>query len=437
MRISVFGLGYVGTVTAACLAGEGHDVVGADINRDKIEWINSGQSPIIEERIEGIIADVVGKKQLSATLDSKAAISETDVSLICVGTPAKDDGEVDLSYVSRVTDKIGNILKNKSGFHTLVYRSTVPPGTTEEIIIPQLEETSGKKVYIDFDVCYNPQFLREGSGVADFYDPPFIIVGQQSEQAAQIVARLYSSLSAPVELTTIKTAEMLKYACNSFHALKVCFANEIGTIARRIGVDGYELMRLFRLDEKLNLSGLYLNPGFAYGGPCLPKDIQALLQTAVQADHAVPLLEAIADSNRAQIEYGFRLVSSFKKKKIGLLGLSFKSGTDDLRESPLVLLAKKLIADGAQLLVYDRNVNVSRIFGANRSFIEQEIPDIQRYFGSSIEDVVHNSEVVIVGNRDQEYSEAVRRVKDRILVDFVRIAEDVSGMGGNYRGICW
>jgi GDP-mannose 6-dehydrogenase len=437
MRISVFGLGYVGTVTAACLAGEGHDVVGADINRDKIELINSGQSPIIEERIEGIIADVVGKKQLSATLDSKAAISETDVSLICVGTPAKDDGEVDLSYVSRVTDKIGNILKNKSGFHTLVYRSTVPPGTTEEIIIPQLEETSGKKVYIDFDVCYNPQFLREGSGVADFYDPPFIIVGQQSEQAAQIVARLYSSLSAPVELTTIKTAEMLKYACNSFHALKVCFANEIGTIARRIGVDGYELMRLFRLDEKLNLSGLYLNPGFAYGGPCLPKDIQALLQTAVQADHAVPLLEAIADSNRAQIEYGFRLVSSFKKKKIGLLGLSFKSGTDDLRESPLVLLAKKLIADGAQLLVYDRNVNVSRIFGANRSFIEQEIPDIQRYFGSSIEDVVHNSEVVIVGNRDQEYSEAVRRVKDRILVDFVRIAEDVSGMGGNYRGICW
>lgn len=437
MRISIFGLGYVGVVTAACLAKEGHQVIGVDISRDKIEGIMAGKSPIVEDKIADIIADNVSRGTLKATMDAKAAFNESEVSMICVGTPSKENGDVDLTYVLRVAEKLGQLLKNKKEFHTLIFRSTIPPGTTEDKIIPVLEENSGKKVYIDFDVCFNPEFLREGASVDDFYNPPFTIVGVQSDGAAEVVRRVFSFLQAPFETTTIRTAEMVKYVCNTWHALKICFGNEIGTLARRMGIDGYEVMRLFLIDTKQNVSTMYLKPGFAYGGSCLPKDVRGLLYQARGVDYNAPLLAAIPGSNERQLEEGYKIVTSFKKKKIGFLGLAFKGGTDDLRESPLVILAERLLGKGYELLIYDRNVNIARIFGSNKAYIDREIPHIEKLFATSVEDVIYNSEVIIVGNHDSEYLAALKNVKDREIVDFVRISDHPAQLGDNYHGICW
>ncbi|MCC6962122.1 MAG: nucleotide sugar dehydrogenase [candidate division Zixibacteria bacterium] len=437
MRISIFGMGYVGAVTAACLAKEGHRVIGVEISKDKVEQITAGKSPLVEDKIVEIISDVVRQGTLSATMDARSAINETDVSMICVGTPSRPNGDVDLTFVTRVSEKIGQVLKNKSGFHTLIYRSTIPPGTTEEVVIPILEEHSGKRVYLDFDVCFNPEFLREGSAVDDLYHPPFTVVGVQSEGAAEVVKQLFSFVNAPFEVTTIRTAEMVKYVCNVFHALKICFANEIGTLARRFGIDGHEVMRLFALDTKQNISPMYLKPGFAYGGSCLPKDVRGLLYQARKMDYAAPLIAAIPPSNDQQLDEGFQLVTSFKKKKIGFLGLAFKGGTDDLRESALVRLAERLIGKGYELLIYDRHVNLARIFGSNKAFIEKEIPHIEKLFATSIDEVVYGSEVIVVGNYDPEYALALKAARDRRIVDLVRISDNPAALGDNYHGICW
>lgn len=437
MRISIFGMGYVGAVTAACLAKEGHRVIGVEISKDKVEQITAGKSPLVEDKIVEIISDAVRQGALSATMDARSAINETDVSMICVGTPSRPNGDVDLTFVTRVSEKIGQVLKNKSGFHTLIYRSTIPPGTTEEVVIPILEEHSGKRVYLDFDVCFNPEFLREGSAVDDLYHPPFTVVGVQSEGAAEVVKQLFSFVNAPFEVTTIRTAEMVKYVCNVFHALKICFANEIGTLARRFGIDGHEVMRLFALDTKQNISPMYLKPGFAYGGSCLPKDVRGLLYQARKMDYAAPLIAAIPPSNDQQLDEGFQLVTSFKKKKIGFLGLAFKGGTDDLRESALVRLAERLIGKGYELLIYDRHVNLARIFGSNKAFIEKEIPHIEKLFATSIDEVVYGSEVIVVGNYDPEYALALKAARDRRIVDLVRISDNPAALGDNYHGICW
>ncbi len=437
MKISIFGMGYVGVVTAACLAREGHTVVGVEISKDKVEQIMAGKSPIVEAKIAEIIADGVKQKKLTATMDARSAINDTDVSMICVGTPSRENGDVDLTFVTRVTEKIGQVLKNKAGFHTLIYRSTIPPGTTEDVVIPILEDASGKKVYLDFDVCFNPEFLREGSSVDDFYHPPFTIVGVQSEGAAEIVKEMFAFVEAPFETTTIRNAEMVKYICNVWHALKVCFANEIGTLSRRLGIDGYEVMRLFALDTKQNISPMYLKPGFAYGGSCLPKDVRGLLFQAKQRDFAAGLLSAIPRSNEQQLDEGFRLVTSFKKKKIGFLGLAFKGGTDDLRESALVLLAEKLLGKGYELLIFDRHVNLARIFGSNKTYIDKEIPHIEKLFATSIEEVVYGSEVIVIGNHDPEYSGALKGARDRHIVDLVRLVDNPGAFGDNYHGICW
>lgn len=437
MRISIFGMGYVGAVTAACLAKEGHRVIGVEISKDKVEQITAGKSPLVEDKIVEIISDVVRQGTLSATMDARSAINETDVSMICVGTPSRPNGDVDLTFVTRVSEKIGQVLKNKSGFHTLIYRSTIPPGTTEEVVIPILEELSGKRVYLDFDVCFNPEFLREGSAVDDLYHPPFTVVGVQSEGAAEVVKQLFSFVNAPFEVTTIRTAEMVKYVCNVFHALKICFANEVGTLARRFGIDGHEVMRLFALDTKQNISPMYLKPGFAYGGSCLPKDVRGLLYQARKMDYAAPLIAAIPPSNDQQLDEGFQLVTSFKKKKIGFLGLAFKGGTDDLRESALVRLAERLIGKGYELLIYDRHVNLARIFGSNKAFIEKEIPHIEKLFATSIDEVVYGSEVIVVGNYDPEYALALKAARDRRIVDLVRISDNPAALGDNYHGICW
>lgn len=437
MRISIFGMGYVGAVTAACLAKEGHRVIGVEISKDKVEQITAGKSPLVEDKIVEIISDAVRQGALSATMDARSAINETDVSMICVGTPSRPNGDVDLTFVTRVSEKIGQVLKNKSGFHTLIYRSTIPPGTTEEVVIPILEELSGKRVYLDFDVCFNPEFLREGSAVDDLYHPPFTVVGVQSEGAAEVVKQLFSFVNAPFEVTTIRTAEMVKYVCNVFHALKICFANEVGTLARRFGIDGHEVMRLFALDTKQNISPMYLKPGFAYGGSCLPKDVRGLLYQARKMDYAAPLIAAIPPSNDQQLDEGFQLVTSFKKKKIGFLGLAFKGGTDDLRESALVRLAERLIGKGYELLIYDRHVNLARIFGSNKAFIEKEIPHIEKLFATSIDEVVYGSEVIVVGNYDPEYALALKAARDRRIVDLVRISDNPAALGDNYHGICW
>ncbi len=437
MKISIFGMGYVGAVTAACLAKEGHEVIGVDISKDKVEQIGAGKSPIVEAKIGEIIEDVVKRGALKATLDARAAINDTEVSMICVGTPSRENGDVDLTYVTRVTEKIGQVLKNKKEFHTLIYRSTIPPGTTEDVVIPILEEASGKKVYIDFDVCFNPEFLREASSVDDFYNPPFTVVGVQSEAAAEVVKKMFSFLNAPFEVTTIRTAEFVKYVCNVWHALKVCFGNEIGTIARKMGIDGHEVMRLFMIDSKQNISPMYLWPGFSYGGSCLPKDVRGLLYQAKKQDFGAALLTAIPLSNEQQLNEGFKLITSFKKKKIGFLGLAFKGGTDDLRESALVLLAERLLGKGYELLIYDRNVNLARIFGSNKAYIEKEIPHIEKVFATSVAEVVHSSEVIVIGNDDPEYVGALKGIKDRQIVDLARITENPSAQGANYHGICW
>ncbi len=437
MKISIFGMGYVGAVTAACLAKEGHDVIGVDVSKEKIEMINAGKSPIVEAKIGEIMADVVKSGKLKATMDARAAINDTEVSMICVGTPSLDNGDVDLTYVKRVSEKIGQVLKNKKEFHTLIFRSTIPPGTTEDVVIPILEESSGKRVYLDFDVCFNPEFLREASSVDDFYNPPFTVIGVQSEGAAEIVKKMFAFLKAPFEVTTIRTAEMVKYVCNVWHALKVCFGNEIGTLARKMGIDGYDVMRLMMLDTKQNISTMYLRPGFAYGGSCLPKDVRGLLYQAKRVDYPAPLVASIPRSNEQQLEEGFKIVTSFKTKRVGFLGLAFKGGTDDLRESALVLLAERLIGKGYELRIYDRNVNLARLFGSNKAYIDKEIPHIEKLFASSIEEVVYNSDVIIVGNDDPEYVGALKAAKDRIVVDLARIVENPSSLGDNYHGICW
>lgn len=437
MKISIFGMGYVGAVTAACLAREGHQVLGVDINRDKVDQLNNGQSPIVEEKIGDIIKDTVADGSLKATLDAKGAINDTDVSMICVGTPSKPNGDVELSYVERVTEKAAQVLKNKSRFHTFVYRSTIPPGTTENVIIPILEDVSGKKIYVDFDVCFNPEFLREGSSVDDFYNPPFTVVGQQAEASGNVVKEIFGFLSAPFETTSIKSAEMLKYVCNTWHALKVCFGNEIGSLARRMGIDGFELMRLFMLDEKQNLSGMYLKPGFAYGGSCLPKDVRGILYQAKNFDFGAELLNAIPKSNQQQMDEAYSIIKSLNSKKIGFLGLAFKGGTDDLRESALVLLAERLLGKGYELLIYDKNVNMGRIFGSNKAYIDKEIPHIEKHFASSADDVVHNSDVIVVGNKDDEYLSSLKHARAKDIVDLVRIIDDGSELSSSYHGICW
>jgi GDP-mannose 6-dehydrogenase len=435
MNISMFGLGYVGAVTAACLAKEGHRVIGVDISREKVDQISAGRSPIVEAYIGDIIADTVRRGLLRATANT--AIAGSDVSMICVGTPSRENGDVDLSYVLAVSREIGQCLAAKKSRHTLIYRSTVPPGTMEGAILPTLEKASIRKAGVDFEICFNPEFLREGSSVDDFYNPPFTVVGQQSDAPGEVVRQMYSFIKAPFRTTSIRTAEMLKYLCNTWHALKVCFGNEVGTLARKMGIDGHEVMQLFLLDAKQNISGMYLRPGFAYGGSCLPKDVRGLLYQAGKVDFTAPLLAAIPRSNEYHLHEGYRLVTSFKKRKIGFLGLAFKGGTDDLRESPLVLLAEMLIGKGHDLRIYDKNVNIARLIGSNKSFIEKEIPHIEKLLSSSMAEVISHGEVIVVGNMDLEYAKALKHVRDREIVDLVRVMDSCSEMGENYHGIGW
>ncbi len=435
MRLSVFGLGYVGCVSAACAASAGHEVIGVDSNPLKVEMINGGRTPVIEPGMGEMIAGAIKDRKLKATTDATLAVAESDVSMICVGTPSNHNGSLDLRYVRRVCQQIGAALEAKEGYHVVAIRSTALPGTVAGVVIPALEAHSGKRAGRDFGVAANPEFLREGSSIQDFNNPPFTLIGADDDDAAAPLAELYGNLQAPLLRVGVREAEMVKYACNAFHALKVTFANEIGMICREMGVDSHRVMEVFCRDTKLNLSPCYLKPGFAFGGSCLPKDLRALTHKAKEVDVNAPMLNSILLSNQFQIERAVDLALRTGLKKVGVLGLSFKPRTDDLRESPMVTLVERLIGKGLKLAIYDRDVELARLFGANKEFIENEIPHISSLMRKELREVVDFAEVIIIGKRDEEFREAARS-NGRAVIDLVRMI-DRQETGENYQGICW
>jgi GDP-mannose 6-dehydrogenase len=437
MDISVFGLGYVGAVSAACLAKDGHKVVGVDTNSTKVDLINAGRSPIIEGDLAEMIQDSVARGALRATVSAEEGVAASRLSLICVGTPSQANGSLKLDYVTAVCNDIGRALKASQGRHVVVMRSTVLPGTMRDVVIPTLERASGLRAGTDFGVCNNPEFLREGSAVHDFYNPPKTVIGETDKQSGNLLLRLYAGLSAPVVRTTVDTAEMVKYVDNTWHALKVGFANEIGNICKALGLDGHEIMDIFCMDTKLNLAPSYLKPGFSFGGSCLPKDVRALTHRARTLDLASPILNAILASNDLQTQRGLELILGSPGKSVGVLGFSFKAGTDDLRESPVVELIERLIGKGYKVSVFDRNVQLARLMGANRDYINQHIPHIAELMKSSLQEVIDASETIVIGNNDPEF----RRVLDlkrpgQRVIDLVRIIDGRIGDEA-YEGICW
>jgi GDP-mannose 6-dehydrogenase len=430
-------MGYVGCVSAACFAKEGHEVLGVDANPVKVEIVNAGRSPIVEAGVEELIGEMVAAGRLRATADAGEAVRESEVSLVCVGTPSNANGSLDLSYVKRVCKEIGGALESKRERHTVVMRSTMLPGTIETVVVPTLEVYSGTKAGRDFGVCVNPEFLREGTSLKDFYSPPFTLIGADDEDVAAAVRRLYAGVDAPVLVVGVKAAEMVKYACNCFHALKVSFANEIGNVCKGLGIDSHEVMDAFCRDAKLNLSPYYLKPGFAFGGSCLPKDLRAITYKAKELDVDVPVLSAVMQSNRLQVERAVEMILRTGKKRVGLLGLSFKAGTDDLRESPMVTLVETLIGKGMKVSIYDRDVSLARLFGANKEYIEREIPHISQLMRESVKEVLEDAEVLVVGNKSEEFRQVGPGLRgDQVLIDLVRLFED-RVTGGPYQGICW
>ena len=438
MKVSVFGLGYVGSVSAAMLASDGHEVIGVDLNAEKVAAINAGASPIVEPGLGEALQDVVSKGRLRATTNTEQAVRESEISLICVGTPSRKNGSLDLSYVERVAKEIGSVLKDKPDYHVVVVRSTVLPGSTHSIVIPALESESGKKYGEGFGVAMNPEFLREGTAIKDFRNPPLTLVGHNHAADAAGTTSLYAALDAPVISTSIRTAEMIKYTSNTWHALKVCFANEIGNLCKQLGVDSHDVMDIFCKDDQLNLSPYYLKPGFAFGGSCLPKDVRAIQYRAKELDVDMPVISSILPSNKLQVETAFEQILETGKSNVGMLGFSFKAGTDDLRESPLVTLAEQLLGKGLKLRIFDKNVLVARLVGANKEYIEHRIPHLSSLLCESIDEVVDNSEVLIVGNKSPEFASALERTRPgQIIIDLVRVPVDGTRVQGEYRGLCW
>lgn len=436
MRVAILGLGYVGCTSAACFAHAGHRVIGVDVNPLKAEMVGRGESPIVElgipERLEGAVAE----GRLTATTDAAEAIRASDVSLVCVGTPSRDNGSLDLGHLEHAVASIGEALATVDHHHVVAIRSTVLPGTVEEIMLPLLERTSGRRAGRDFGLCVNPEFLREGEAIRDFEDPPFTLIGELDAASGDAVAALYSHLDAPIHRVGIRVAEGVKYSSNCYHALKICFANEIGTFFKSRGVDPFEVLEIFKQDDRLNISAAYLRPGYAFGGSCLPKDLRALLYAAKGEDLTLPLMESILPSNEKHHRRGLGLILRTGRKRIGILGFSFKAGTDDLRESPLVSLIETLLGKGCDLMIYDRHVHTARLVGANRDYIERAIPHVSSLMRDSIEDVLDHAEVVVVGNRDPEFASVPDRLRpDQQLIDLVRLRPDGAGPQGE--GICW
>ncbi|MEV6905609.1 nucleotide sugar dehydrogenase [Amycolatopsis sp. NPDC051071] len=438
MKISVFGLGYVGCVSAACLAGRGHEVVGVDVNPVKIDLVSSGKAPVVEERIGELTAEVVAQGKLRATTDVRQAIADSDVSLICVGTPSAPNGSLSTAFLERVAEQIGDALKDKPTRHTVVFRSTMLPGTCLDLLVPILEKSSGLTAGVGFGVAVNPEFLREGSSVKDFYDPPKTVIGEFDSASGDVVAALYEGLPGEVFRVAIPVAEMTKYADNSFHGLKIGFANELGAICRALGLDSHQVIDVFLADRKLNISPAYLRPGFAFGGSCLPKDLRGLVYAAHRADVAVPILSHVLPSNEEHLQRAFDLVVRAGKRKVGLFGLSFKPGTDDLRESPLVELAERLLGKGYDLRIYDANVSLSRLMGANREYIEGRLPHLGQLLAGSIGEVLDHAEVSLIGCNDPDVLAALPAGGGHPIIDLVRVPDaDKRRAEEGYVGLAW
>jgi GDP-mannose 6-dehydrogenase len=438
MKVSVFGLGYVGSVSAAAFATDGHRVIGVDVNPDKVASLNEGRSPIVEQGLDQLIQSSVANGSLTATTSTDDAVQATDLSLLCVGTPSRKNGSLDLSYLQRVCEQIGNALREKSDYHVVVVRSTVLPGTTHELLIPTLEQASGKKYGSGFGVTVNPEFLREGTAIHDFRNPPLTLVGHNYKSDAAPTEALYARVDAPLVSTSIRTAEMIKYASNTWHALKVCFANEIGNLCKRVQIDSHEVMDIFCRDEKLNLSSYYMKPGFAFGGSCLPKDVRALQYRAKEVDLEMPVIQSILGSNQLQIQHALDQIIECGRKRIGVLGFSFKAGTDDLRESPIVLLAETLLGKGYDLRIYDKNVSLARLVGANKEYINKQIPHLSSLLCETIDEVIDGSDVIVVGNAAPEFTDALKTTRpEQRVIDLVRVKTARAEIPAQYEGICW
>src|SRR5712691_10440894 len=438
MRIAVFGLGYVGCVSAACFAARGHDVVGVEINPLKRELINDGQSPVLEPALTELVADVVGQGRLRATDDVGEALSNAHLSLVCVGTPSRPNGSLGTEALERAISSIGAVLPHAAHRHTVVVRSTMLPGTCERVVVPLLESSSGNRAGTDFGVAVNPEFLREGSSVADFDDPPKTVIGELDTASGDAVASLYEGLSAPLFRVPIGVAEMVKYVDNAFHALKVGFANEIGLACREFGLDSHDVMRIFRSDRKLNISSAYLTPGFAFGGSCLPKDLRALLHATRRADLTLPILESVLPSNDRHLQAIVDAVVRIDKRKVGIFGLAFKPRTDDLRESPLVELSERLLGKGFDLRIYDPEVSLSRLVGANREYVESRIPHLSALLVADAASLVEHAEVCIVGASSPESVDALKHSDGRYVIDLVRLPDANERRGSEeYTGVAW
>ena len=438
LRISIFGLGYVGTVSGACLAQRGHRILGVDKNPCKVSLVEAGRSPIVEAGLDGLIRETVGAGRFRATVDAERAVRETDVSLVSVGTPSARDGSLSLDAVEAVTREIGAALRRKRRPHAVVYRSTVLPGTTEERFIPLLEESSGRRLGAGLVVGYNPEFLREGSAVADFHYPPMVVAGARCEHGHRRIEEIYAGLDAEVVRTDLRSAEAVKYLSNIFHALKICFANEAGAVLKALGVDARAALEVFCRDRVLNISEAYLRPGYAFGGSCLPKDLRAFLHRAASLEVETPLLSQLLPSNGRHIDRAFDLIAQNGRCRIALFGLSFKGGTDDLRESPLVTLSERLIGKGYELRIFDPDVNTARLIGANREFIEREIPHLDRLMQPDVASTLEGAGTIVlakVGSRDLEALASLR--PDIPIVDLQGSREPASLRSLDYRGLCW
>jgi len=437
-KVSVFGLGYVGSVTAACLASKGHQVVGVDVNPIKVDQFQSGKSPVVEPGMTEIVADARRRGCLTATTDLNKAVLSTDISLLCVGTPSLKNGKLDLGHLQPVCQSLAEALKNKKSFHLIVLRSTVLPGTAENTVIPMLECASRKRFGVDFGVCVNPEFMREGTAVSDFLQPSITVIGAADAQHSEKLRALYEWVPGQIFATAFRPAEMLKYVCNTWHALKVAFANEVGTVAKELGVDAESMFEMFYADKRLNISPSYLKPGFAFGGSCLPKDIRALNYQSKELDLKLPLFESILSSNDEHFQRALEMVLRTGKKKIALLGLSFKSDTDDLRESPQVKLVKQLLGEGHEVTIWDESVSLGRLIGSNREYIEKVIPHIGSLLRNDLCEMVRTAEVVIIATRTVDsidLSEILR--PEQFVIDLVNLERTRRLSKQNYEGICW
>ena len=435
MKISIFGLGYVGCVSLGCLAKNGHHVIGVDTNHAKVDQINSGRATIIEKDVDKIIAEQRMAGRISATTDNMLAVKGSDISIIAVGTPSTDKGHLNLQYIFKVAENIGEALKHKNTFHIIAIRSTIMPGTCDKFA-EIVEYNSGKKRNEDFALVDNPEFLREGTAVKDYYNPPLTLIGSDNVKAAEKVAELYRQLPAEIIITDLKIAEIMKYINNTYHALKISFSNEIGNICSELGIDSHEVMDIFCKDKQLNISPYYFKPGFAYGGSCLPKDLKGLQTLAHDLYIDVPVIDGISKTNDLQIQRAIKLIYKYWDKKLGFLGLSFKAGTDDLRNSPTVSIIETLLDKGCNIVIYDKNINLAKLTGTNKEYIDSRIPHLSNLMVSDPAELINECDIIVINTREPEFFNLVSDIENKIIIDFVRIDDSILS-NRNYVGINW